>query len=426
MMLKRSTLIFLLMIVVILIINVVVTHNVLTAPYPGHNDFLSRWEPARLFWQEGINPYSDEASLSIQMIIYGRPAGEFDDLGLFVYPFYTVFVLLPLTLVNYAWASAIWMVLLEVFLVLALLLILNLLRWQPPPLMTTTLILWSLLAYFPARGLILGQVGHLVYLLEIAALWGLARDRDRFAAVMLALSTLKPQMGYLLVPFLLLWGLRQRRWQFVGGFIISFGILMLTSFLLVPSWFGEWIAQVTAYPGYTELGGPVWIVANFPWLTIDPTIEKWVVTGGIGHILDPILSLLVYGFLFWTWYEVLIRGKQSRFLWTVVVTLLITHTVAPRTATPHYVVFTLPLIFYLKRLMSMPRRGTLYSLLLLAALFILPWLHFLLTIDGNFEDPTVFLPVPILLGIVLWWTRHLWWQATDDPFQPLPEANGPV
>ncbi|MGB0972493.1 MAG: enoyl-CoA hydratase-related protein, partial [Mycobacterium sp.] len=41
------------------------------------------------------------------------------------------------------------------------------------------------------------------------------------------------------------------------------------SFLLQPTWLSDWLHQVSAYPNYTELGGPVWIIANAPWLHVD-------------------------------------------------------------------------------------------------------------------------------------------------------------
>jgi hypothetical protein len=42
--------------------NVIATHNAVTEPHPGHNDFMSRWEGARALLRDGLNPYSDEVS----------------------------------------------------------------------------------------------------------------------------------------------------------------------------------------------------------------------------------------------------------------------------------------------------------------------------------------------------------------------------
>src|SRR5262249_42257287 len=161
--------------------------------------------------EDGLNPYGDQASLNIQKQIYGRPSLPNEDPGYFVYPFYTVFLLWPLVYMPYAWASAIWMVLLEMLLIVALYLLLDLFRWRPSPLMTALLTVWTLLFYFAARGLILGQIGLLVYFLEVLTFWALTKKRDSLAGVALAISTVKPQMGFPIIPFLLLWAERERR-----------------------------------------------------------------------------------------------------------------------------------------------------------------------------------------------------------------------
>ena len=77
-------------------LDVYATHRVFTLSHPGANDFYSRWKAAQVYWVEGIDPYSDQATLAIQRGIYGRAAGPDDDPGLFAYPFYTVFLLAPL------------------------------------------------------------------------------------------------------------------------------------------------------------------------------------------------------------------------------------------------------------------------------------------------------------------------------------------
>ncbi len=399
---------------VVFVVVTIGTYNSFTKPFPGHNDFLSRWEGARSFWIDGLNPYGDEASLNIQRAIYGRAVIEGEDPGLFAYPMYTALIVYPIVHMEYSWASAVWMTLLEACLIGALLMCFSLFQWQPKPLMLGVLVLWTLFMYFSARGLLLGQPGHVVYFLEVATLWALFKKHDRSAGVMLALSTIKPQMGFLIVPFLLLWGLRVRRWQFVGGFVISFLLLMGISFLLVPTWMNDWLAQVALYPSYTELGSPVWILVNFPWLGVDPMTGKWGVTGGFGDTLQLVINALLAVYMLWGWLDVLVRRKTERFMWVVMITLLMTHLIAPRTATPHYVVFIPVLVFYLREL-NLPkyRRGGLWSALILLALFIIPWIHFVSTVVGEFEHPTVYLPIPfIVLGLLIF-TRKLWWEKAQ-------------
>lgn len=384
-----------LLLALVLAVMVVITHNAFTAPYPGLNDFMSRWEGARSYWIDGLNPYGDEASLNIQQRIYGRPAAEGEDPGYFAYPFYTLFLVWPLVVLPYSWASAAWMVLLEACLIGSLFLLLDLFRWKPRPTLLAALILWALLFYFSARGLILGQPGLLVAFLEILAVWALVKKRDGIAGVALALSTIKPQMGFLIVPFLLLWGLRARRWRFVAVFAAVMVALLLASFLLQPSWLSDWLAQLALYPSYTALGSPAWIITQY-YL-------------GLGSAAELAVAAALAALLLWVWYAVLVQGRQERFLWSVALTLTVTHLVAPRTATPHYVVFLLPAIFYLS-LLARKRRGGLWIGLLLLALLVLPWLHFVATVQGEFEHPTVYLPLPFGMLALLWLTRRLWWE----------------
>ncbi len=102
---------FLGILLVLLIGNVVATHNALTEPYPGHNDYLTIWEAGRSFWRDGLNPYDEATTINIQTRIYGRPATEDEFPNYYAYPLYTLGFMLPFIFVSYAWASAIWMVL---------------------------------------------------------------------------------------------------------------------------------------------------------------------------------------------------------------------------------------------------------------------------------------------------------------------------
>ncbi len=392
-------LIGLIFIVIVFAADVLVTHNVLTDPFPGHNDFMSRWEGARSYWIDGLNPYSDEVSLNIQDRIYGRPVENGEDPGYFAYPFYTVFLVWPLVYTSYAWASAIWMVLLEAALIASLFILFDLFRWKPAPLIMAALILWTLFFYFPARGLILGQVGLLVYFFEVVAIWAVVKRYDSLAAVALAISTVKPQMGFLIVPFLLLWGLRERRWKFVIVFVVTMLILLGVSFVMEPSWFGDWVAQLRNYPSYTAIGSPVWIIVTY-YL-------------GLGSWAEIAVSGLLALLMFITWYWVLWKGNNERFLWVTVLTLTVTHLIAPRTATPHYVIFILPLVFYFALISRRHRRrGSLWIVLILFALLVLSWVHFLLTVVKQFEHPSLYLPLPIAILVILWWTRRQWWESS--------------
>jgi len=251
----------------------------------------------------------------------------------------------------------------------------------------------------------LGQVGIVVYLCQALALWALAKERDILAGVALAFSTLKPQMAFLLIPFLLLWALRARRQKMAVSFGLTFGVLMGVSFLFLPSWLGDWIAQVRLYPQYTaaaypDTGSPVWILFNY-YL-------------GLGAAGEWVVNLFLYALMLWAWFTVLVQNHQERFMWGIVLTLTITHLVVLRTATTHFVVFCIPLIFYLKLITRRVRRHRyLWVVGILLASLAITWTHFLLTVRDSLEHPTLFLPATFGMLILLWFTRKAWWLS--DP-----------
>ncbi len=381
-----------------LILNVIASYQLFTRPYPGFNDYLTVWEASRLFFYRGLDPYSAETSLAIQTRIFGRAALPDEQPNHFAYPFYAIYFVYPFIHAEYEWATAAWLVFLEVCLIGALILLLDLFKWRARPLTVTGLIIFTLLAYPSARGLVLGQVSHLVYFLQVAALWAFARRRDGLAGALLALSTFKPQMSVLIAPFLLLWALSRRRWRLIGGFGVTLAALIGSSFLLQPNWVEGFLYQLTLYPSYIEVSTPVWVVTEY--------------LLGLGRAAEIALNVLGGLVVLWAWRAALQDGTVGAFAWTFMLTLTFTHLIGLRTATPHFVVFSLPLLFYLREWARHKRHSTM--LITLTALFVLPWLYFLLTLgEGKFEHPTLFLlPFAALSALAL--TRRQWQTAALD------------
>lgn len=383
----------LLLMAILFVGAVIAVRNVLTGPYPGHNDFLTPWEAARSYWIDQIPVYSDASNENIQRRIYGRTIEEGEFPNYFAYPFHTVFLMWPLVHTSYDWASAAWMVVLGACLLGTLALLCSLYRWTPKPLILGLLLLWTLFFYPATRGLLLGQVSHLIFFTQILAVWALTRQHDTLAGISLAVSTMKPQMGYILIPLLLVWAIRERRLRFVGVFAAVFGGFMLASFILQPDWVSGWIGELTRYTTYTAVGSPVWVIAQY-----------YLGLGGVGELL---LGLIFYAAMLWAWYQVIVRGQRDRWLWAVMLALTVTHLVAPRTATTHFVVLGAPILFYLAQ-WSKTRR-TWLAALVIVLLTIAPWIHFLTTVDGEFEHPATYLPLPFLTFALLWFTRQQWW-----------------
>ena len=76
------------------------------------------------------------------------------------------------------------------------------------------------------------------------------------AGICLALATFKPQMAVIIVPFVLLWGLSQRRRGVLSGFGLSMFALLGLAFLLQRDWLLPNAAQMLAYGSYTPPDTP--------------------------------------------------------------------------------------------------------------------------------------------------------------------------
>jgi hypothetical protein len=395
----RSRLYGFLILALLFIGNVIITYHVFTKPFPGFNDFLTVWEASRSYFYDGLDPYSAETSLRIQTRIYGRAALPDEQPNHFAYPFYAIFFVYPTIHFEYEFGTAIWVVLLEVCLIGSLLLLLDFYRWRPKPLTLAALALFMILCYPGARGLLLGQVSHVVFFLQVLALWALKRERDTLSGIALACSTFKPQMGVLLVPLLLLWALDQRRWRLIQAFVVTLALLVGASFLLQPDWLLGFWYQIRLYPTYIEVSTPAWVIAQYLF--------------GLGGGAEIALNVIFYLGVLWTWFELFIRKRHERFWWTVMIALTVTHLAGLRTASPHFIVFAIPLMFYLAQ-MAKHRQGGRIALTLILLLVLL-WLHFLLTIgEAKFEHPTVFLPLPFLTLIVLIVTRKQWFNLSAN------------
>jgi hypothetical protein len=362
---------------------------------PGGNDFLARWMGARFWVQEGVSPYDSAVSLATQEMIYGRPAdveaGE--DISHFVYPFPSMIFFAPFGAMPYTTARAIWMTILEISLPILALIGIAIADWKPSRAVLVSLLLFSVLWYHGMRAIIVGQFAVIEALLMAGALLAIKRRNDPLGGVLLGLSIVKPQMAVLLIPFIFLWAGWARRWRIIGWGIGTIGLLVTVSILLLPEWPLMWMRQLLEYPTYTNLGPPVSIMADaLPSLSI-------VIAVALGG------ALLLY--LFWEWAKAV--GKPDRwFQWTAALTIVVTNLVALRTATTNYVVL-LPVLCLIFSVLAerWGRRGDLVILLAMAAILFGLWALFLSTVEGNTESPIMYLPLPILTLLGLWWAR--WW-----------------
>jgi len=261
-------------------------HNI---PRGNLSDLYPRWLGTRELLLRGRNPYSAEITRAIQQGYYGRqldpsrPDDPKDEQG-FAYPPYVVFLLAPTTCLPFAGVQIGFRWLLIALAPITVLLWLRVLRWKAP--CGTALILAVLAAgWLPmVQGIKLQQLSLLVAGLIAACGACLAGGWSACAGMLLALATIKPQLAWPLVLWLLVWAARdwRARRKFIIGFGLTMWLLLVGSAWLLPGWPRMFVHAIADYHRYTQ----------------NQSVLAWMFGGIIGRILE-VLSVLVCALCLW-------------------------------------------------------------------------------------------------------------------------------
>ena len=354
-----------------------------TKENPGGNDFISRWLGTRLFVTEGINPYSDEATLRIQEFFYGREALPNEDQQLFVYPYYSMLFFAPFSLIeDFALARAVWMTVLEIGLLVISFSSMAAVGWKPGRSTLIIFLIFTLTWYHAVRPLINGNPAILAAVFISLAFLMITRNRYTAAGVLIAFSTIKPQMVILLVPFVLWWAISRRKTALIISFSITMFFFVAISQISQPDWLLGNLRQIVAYPSYTEPGTPGGIFSSW-----------WSETGssiGIGLSIFLALVLLI------EWIAAT-KKDQYWFLWTASLTLVITNLIGIRTSTANYIALMPGLILIFSIIQERwKKESSKIVLFYLITLMVGVWWLFIATLinsDQPWQNPILFFPL---------------------------------
>lgn len=228
-------------------------------PRGNLSDLYPRWLGARELLRHGRNPYSAEITREIQQGYYGRPLDPTrpddpkDQQG-FAYPAYVIFLLAPTVDLPFDYVRNGFRWFLIGLAAVSILLWLRVLRWRASCGTTLTLIV-LMLGWWPmVQGIKLQQLSLLVAGLLAACGACLAGGWLLVAGGLLALATIKPQLAWPLVAWLLLWAVsdwRPRR-KFIFGFGLGMVLLLGGAQLVLPGWLRMFIEAIRQYHQYTQ------------------------------------------------------------------------------------------------------------------------------------------------------------------------------
>jgi hypothetical protein len=363
----------------------VAVHALFTVRYPGASDFYSRWAGARALLLEGRDPYSLEVTSEIQPVIGIAATFEGSGKGGFAYPLYVLFSFWPLVYLPFHWAQAIWIVTLQWIAVAIVLGLLRLERWHLPPLGLGALMLGAIFLYVVSRSIILGQFTLHVTLFLTLTLLALQRGNDLWAGAALAVTSMKPQMVVFVAPWLILWAIGRRRWQFLAGMVAGGLTMLIGSLMLFPRWPIGFVEDVRRYSQVAGGRNPLNVLLDL----VGPHCPDGVLFGLAGLL---VLAMLAAWRRAWDGTG---RDFAHAVHWAIVVGLLVPF----QTGTTNQVMLLIPFLAWLKTARQHSKRGPVA--IGVGALEVGLWALFLVTIKGNWENPVMFLPLPLLSLIVL-------------------------
>jgi len=373
-------------------------------------DLYSPWVGTRELLLHRRNPYGQEVSHEIQRVFYGRaiqqtygePGVDVVNEQRFAYPVYAVFLLAPTVFADFAQVQS-WapfaLALLTAIGVLLGLDILHLLSWK----MAIASVLFTLSSPQIVQGLRLEQLALVVGCLLAAGLWCVKKGHLVAAGVLLAFSTIKPQMSLLPLAWFILWAACEwrTRWRLLAGFGVTMAALVGAGELLLPGWLSYFFAGLAAYRRY------------FP-----TTSHLRLLLGdrlGIAVSTSIVICLLAFG-----WRNRKVAGDSRRFTLVVATFLMATLLTFPLFTPFNQALLILPALLLVSEWATLPR----LSRLTFIAIVTWPWITsaglLLLRPPLNPASQVALLPaflasfVPLLLPLLLFSRRQIAGVRVDE------------
>jgi len=228
-------------------------------PRGNLSDLYPRWLGARELLLHRRNPYGNDITIEIQKGYYGRvldPARPYDprDRQGFAYPVYVVFLLAPFVGFPFHPVQVVFYWLLVVLTVLSVWLWLRALQWRLSMLPTAICVVLTLGTFPAVQGIKLQQLSLLVAALLAASVACVASGFLFCGGALLALATIKPQLAWPLVAWLLVWAMSDwgRRRRLVFGLGLVMALLLAGAEVILPGWWRMFAEAIAQYHRYTQ------------------------------------------------------------------------------------------------------------------------------------------------------------------------------
>ncbi|MBZ5654731.1 MAG: DUF2029 domain-containing protein [Acidobacteriia bacterium] len=241
-------------------------------PRGNLSDLYPRWLGARELLLHGRDPYGPAVTREIQQGYYGRaldptrPGDPTDQQG-FTYPPYVAFYLAPTIHLPFEIVRRGFFWVLLGLTVATVPLWLRVLSWQLPLWAQLTIVILTIGSLPVMQGLKLQQMTLFVVALLAIAIAFLVSDRPIAAGIVLALATIKPQLVWFLLLWLIMWTLAdwRRRYRWAASFLLTMAVLFTASEWVLPHWIPRFLQAVREYRHYTDAVSVLDKLVPAPW-----------------------------------------------------------------------------------------------------------------------------------------------------------------
>jgi hypothetical protein len=363
------------------------------SPWEG---FSIQWIGIRSLITDGNSPYSDLVTARIQEFVNEENSFVPGNPPKYTSPLYSGIVVFPFTLIgDINIAHAFWLSVQLVAIFMLLVLSIKITVWKPAWYIFLLFSLFTIFSYHVVMPWLDGGLAIWASLFLILAFLAIYNNRNEVGGVLLAMTTIQPQMVVLTLVFTLIWAASKRKKILILWFFITVIFLSIVGLFLVPNWIIQYIRLLYGFQENFPPGTPGVFFSN-----LFPGLGKQ-----LGWLISGVSSLL----LILEWWLAL-RKDFRWFLWTACLTMVFSQWIGIPTIPGNFIGLLLPLILISAMLTERwPREGQWVAIFMLLILFVWEWALFY--IDLTSSQPKMQLnlifPLPLVLLIGLYWVR--WW-----------------
>lgn len=255
----------------------------------SYTNFFVFWLSGDLILN-GESPYSPDQWLAGHIANgYEQPAEE-----IFLYPLPLAVLISPIGLFSYDQASLIWKILSQIFMAIAIFLLLS--QWQRPAHQRLFVPLVVICLYYGPMLLTQrsGSIGAITLLIVTISTLLMQKGKWEFlSGFLLAFTMLKPPQGLLILLLFGIWLLARRNWKVIYGIIAGGIVLWLIGALVDINWVTKFLhSGEAAFDRKLGLHSNVW---SFSYLICGKNMACTYTLGGAAALI--LLGLV--GFYLW-------------------------------------------------------------------------------------------------------------------------------